>query len=136
MKNILIILIALLPVTIKAQDWKESYTTKKGITISAKDSIKIACCESLKVLKHIKPSPEYDGPSYSVYLRHLGSFMLGNTYPIAKLSRIRISKKPEEYKFIIVITDPYADPFTNDIEYLVDIDDALDTKVIELKRAQ
>lgn len=127
MKIWVILILLFSALTVHAQDWKKSCTLKSGEVIHSGDSIKINYVGSLKVLQCIRPRPQYDALSKSIYMRHLGAFMIGNTYKLVELSRII-----EDEKDILlgIIEDEWADPSLKKVYFMVHLERAIENGVI------
>lgn len=133
MKHILFVLF-LLPIFCQAQDFTKWYVAPTGDTIRPGDKVKI---NEGKNYTYIFPN-YYDAANGSTKpssiekrKRYLIVNMPGNTYPIKRLSRIKVKKGVYRAIAAISVYDTelrLLDP----VEYIIEIDNALKNEEIAL----
>lgn len=136
----LIFIFILFPLLCKGQSWTKVCVTQKGDTLNIGDSLKIIEPLAFKVVEYIYPKIIEDNGDrkidvkWNAYKDHV-SFMIGGTYPIVRMSRMKTKEKPKQYKPVVIIAERHAD-FKHQVEYIVTIDKALNAKAVEIIKKQ
>lgn len=126
-----------------AQHLSETATLRDGTVIKIGDSIFIEVKPSHEVLDVVQPvkafSPGFDTERQRRMLESvfIGSFMRGNMYEIQKISDRRVSKKPDVYEPVALITDRYADTDPNvTVWFVVYLNKGIENGVIRVVQAK
>lgn len=139
MKTIYTTLFLFLSYFVNAQDWKESYVTETGDTLTLKTKVRL---DTLKVsYNYVLPSKYYPTTDplkrqplsvdqYRANAMYLNVYMKGKTYAIERFTRIPVKGGYKHFAIFMETSVPMMGNLCS-FQFVVDIDNAIRNKEVE-----